>query len=43
MKFDVDAEERKKMSLWLKMYDEDMGDDEFMGMCKVLTTQLLTS
>jgi len=41
MKFDVDAEERKKMSLWLKMYDEDMGDDEFMGMCKVRLHDLI--
>jgi len=41
MKFDVDAEERKKKSLWLKMYDEDLGSDEFMGMCKVRIKDLI--
>eukprot|EP00658_Telonema_sp_P-2_P020303 TRINITY_DN1802_c0_g1_i3.p1 TRINITY_DN1802_c0_g1~~TRINITY_DN1802_c0_g1_i3.p1 ORF type:complete len:741 (+),score=243.11 TRINITY_DN1802_c0_g1_i3:229-2451(+) len=32
MKFDVDPEERRHKSLILKMYDEDFGGDEFMGM-----------
>lgn len=35
LKFDVDPEERRTMSLILKMYDEDFGGDEFMGMVSI--------
>ena len=33
--FDVDPEERLKMSLILKIYDDDLDGDEFLGQCKV--------
>ena len=35
MVFDVDPEERLKMSLILKIYDDDLDGDEFLGQCKV--------
>lgn len=41
LKFDVDPDERKKTSLYLKMYDDDLGNDEFLGMAKVRLNDLI--
>eukprot|EP00656_Telonema_subtile_P005965 TRINITY_DN1273_c0_g1_i1.p1 TRINITY_DN1273_c0_g1~~TRINITY_DN1273_c0_g1_i1.p1 ORF type:complete len:729 (-),score=195.61 TRINITY_DN1273_c0_g1_i1:220-2406(-) len=41
LKFDVDPEERRTMSLILKMYDEDFGGDEFMGMVSIPLNDLI--